>query len=216
MDQSRVDFWQREAARYETNVHALVTRTYALLGVGFTALASIAIGILTTRQIELVLLVPFVVVFGSILALWTLEEVLVKALYQFRAERILADALDTQDGYLTWEDFGGRIGLRSWTTHVRVGTVIAANLILLAGSLGLFLAKADGSRLGILLTAVPGLVVFAILAGVLLVLLVLGLIVTGCRMLRTYRAARTQLGYVAKLTETEAIATADRRGASSP
>jgi hypothetical protein len=211
MDQHQIDFWQREAARYETNVHALATRSFALIGVGFTALGAVAVGMGTTGRQELVLLVPLIVVLVAFLALWTLEEVLVKALYQYRAERLLATALKGAGGYLTWEDFGGRLGMKSGTTIVRAIAVATANIALVVGAIVLFSLTVRDTALWTLFTQFPALVVTATVAGVIFFGIVVALVFSGVRMLRMYFEARRQLGYDPAISTRRAIAIAASR-----
>src|SRR5690606_24534932 len=67
------------------------------------------------------LIVPVILFAILPVILNTLQEVLVKALYQFHAEKEIAGILAARPNpqrYPTWEDLGGRIGMESKTTGV--------------------------------------------------------------------------------------------------
>lgn len=211
MDVGLVDFWQREAARFETMVHAQVTRTYALLGVVFTVLASVVVAISATKLAQIALVIPVMAIFFGIMAFATLEEVLEKALLQYRSERMLTALLERNGGYLTWDDFGGRIGQRTGTTYVRVVAVVAAALLLSASALVYFELNFSFSRLWREVAATQWLCVVLVISCLVLGALLLAFLITSILMMRTYASARKQLGFNPKLTVEQAIA-----GASAP
>jgi hypothetical protein len=109
--QHLVEFWQREAHRYEATSRRLVTRMRVEVALSLPILISIMTIAFGNEQLIVLLAVPPLVAIVGSLVLWTVQESFSADAHLHYAETMVAQNIATYDSkYPTWGDHGGKLG----------------------------------------------------------------------------------------------------------
>lgn len=93
-----IDFWQKEAHRYDTASRALTSRVRTEIALGLTALSSLVALIVVNEAYALLTAVPILALVVWALVLWSVQEGLLLDAHLMYAERMAALDLSADGG----------------------------------------------------------------------------------------------------------------------
>jgi hypothetical protein len=140
-----IDYWQKEAHRYDLASRSSMSRVRTEITLGITVLSSIVALVVVNKAFPLLIGVPILATAVWGLALWSAQESFLLDAHLMFAERMMNLHLESEGKgtFPTWADNGGNITRLGYTQKLLFGAWIVASLAA-TGSCIYFVVDASG------------------------------------------------------------------------
>lgn len=119
-----LEFWQKEAQRYDSASRSLMSRVRTEISLGLSALVAIVAAAVVNEFYFALMAVPLLALAIWSLVLWSVQEAFLLDAHLMYAESMMGRELQSTRGerFPTWEAHGGKVGRFGWTLRIMVGS----------------------------------------------------------------------------------------------